>query len=77
MKFAKLEIKILVTLFLAAYRYDLVNKDGGFPEYVPTPNYNDIYKVILLAFVSSPETYLHSKYRSREPFYFDFERVVD
>jgi len=43
-KFAKLEIKILVTLFLAAYQYELVNKDGVFPEHRPSPNYNDLHK---------------------------------
>jgi len=40
MKFAKLELKIMVALFLAAYQYDLVNEDGG----ILKPNYNDLHK---------------------------------
>lgn len=50
-KFAKLEIKILITLFLASYQYELVNKDGVFPEHPPAPNYNDLHKVFPCFFV--------------------------
>lgn len=42
MKVAKLEIKIIVALFLAGYEYDIVNENGNFPDSLPRPDYNDI-----------------------------------
>jgi len=42
MKVAKLEIKIIVALFLAGYDYDVVDAAGNFPKRLPTPDYNDI-----------------------------------
>ncbi|KAF5378786.1 hypothetical protein D9615_006939 [Tricholomella constricta] len=42
MKVAKLEIKIIVALFLAGYEYDVVDSAGNFPKSLPKPDYNDI-----------------------------------
>ncbi|RDB26903.1 Sterol 14-demethylase [Hypsizygus marmoreus] len=42
MKVAKLEIKIIVALFIAGYEYDVVDSKGNFPERLPKPDYNDI-----------------------------------
>ncbi|GLB42444.1 putative cytochrome P450 [Lyophyllum shimeji] len=42
MKVAKLEMKIIVALFLAGYEFDVVDAAGRFPERLPTPDYNDI-----------------------------------
>ncbi|KAF8069204.1 cytochrome P450 [Lyophyllum atratum] len=42
MKVAKLEIKIIVALFLAGYEYDVVDSAGNFPKRLPKPDYNDI-----------------------------------
>ncbi|KAG6916292.1 hypothetical protein DXG01_007533 [Tephrocybe rancida] len=43
MKFAKLQLKIVVSLFLSAYQYDLVNNTGGTLETIPLPNYNELH----------------------------------
>ncbi|KAG6914568.1 hypothetical protein DXG01_016585 [Tephrocybe rancida] len=43
MKFAKLQLKIVVSLFLSAYQYDLVNNTGGTLENIPLPNYNELH----------------------------------
>ncbi|KAG6914566.1 hypothetical protein DXG01_016583 [Tephrocybe rancida] len=41
MKFAKLDLKLMVTLFLTTYEYDLVNQNGASLERTPKPNYED------------------------------------
>ena len=46
-KFAKLEIKILVALMFAGYEYDVVDSEGNFPDQLPKPDYNDIHQVCL------------------------------
>jgi sterol 14-demethylase len=45
MRVAKLEIKIVVALFVAGYEYDLVDSTGSFPESPPIPDYNNIIQV--------------------------------
>lgn len=45
MKVAKLEIKIIVALFVAGYEYDVVDSAGNFPKSLPKPDYNDIQQV--------------------------------
>lgn len=45
MKLAKLELKLVMTLFLMRYEYDIVDKDGKFPDPLPTPDRNDIHMV--------------------------------
>ncbi|KAF8218508.1 hypothetical protein L208DRAFT_1419945 [Tricholoma matsutake] len=42
MRIAKLEIKIIVTLFLSGYDYDIVDAQGKHANHLPSPNYNDI-----------------------------------
>ena len=45
MKVAKLEMKLILAMFLMRYEYDLVDKDGKFPDPLPAPNRNDIHQV--------------------------------
>ncbi|KAF7968863.1 hypothetical protein HWV62_29186 [Athelia sp. TMB] len=44
MKFAKLEIKMIVALFLAGYEYELVDKAGKPPKSLPIPDENDLQR---------------------------------
>jgi len=48
-KVAKLEIKMIVALFVVGYEYDVVDSRGGFPERLPVPDFNDIHQVRVLA----------------------------
>ena len=45
MKAAKLEIKLILAMFLMRYEFDLVDKDGKFPDPLPVPNRSDIHQV--------------------------------
>ena len=45
MKVAKLEMKLILALFVTRYEYDLVDKDGKFPDPLPVPDRNDIHEV--------------------------------
>jgi cytochrome P450 len=45
MRIAKLEIKLIVTMFLTTYQYELVDKNGKFPNPFPTPDRNDHMQV--------------------------------
>ena len=45
MKAAKLEIKLILALFLTRYEYDLVDEDGNFPDPLPVQDMNDIQQV--------------------------------
>ena len=45
MRVAKLEIKLITAVFLARYEYDLVDKDGKFPNPLPVPDRNNIHNV--------------------------------
>jgi len=45
MKLAKLEMKLILVMFLMRYEFDLVDKDGKFPDPLPAPNRNDIHQV--------------------------------
>jgi len=42
---AKLEMKFILALFLTRYEFDLVDKDGKFPDPLPVPDRNDIHQV--------------------------------
>ena len=44
-KVAKLEMKLILALFLTRYEFNLVDKDGKFPDPLPVPKRNDIYQV--------------------------------
>ncbi|KAG5652597.1 hypothetical protein H0H81_004428 [Sphagnurus paluster] len=79
MKVAKLEIKIIVALFLAGYEYDIVNEAGEFPGRLPKPNYNDIYQVCL-KFWQGLWAHLPVVSQARplgEPCFIQFKRVVE
>jgi len=41
MKAAKLEIKLILAVLLMRYKYEIVDKDGKFPDPLPVPNMND------------------------------------
>ena len=45
MKVAKLEMKLILALFLTRYEFDLVDKDGKFPNPLPVPDRNDHHQV--------------------------------
>ena len=45
MKIAKLEMKLMMALFLMRYEFDLVDKDGKLPDSLPVRNRNDMYQV--------------------------------
>ncbi|TFK70165.1 cytochrome P450 [Pluteus cervinus] len=44
MKVAKLEIKVILALFIAGYDFDVVDSSGNFPTEFPKVNYNDIHQ---------------------------------
>ena len=44
-KMAKLEMKLILALFLTRYEFGLVDEDGKFPDPLPVPNLNDIHQV--------------------------------
>jgi len=44
-KVAKLEMKLIMAMFLMRYEFDLVDKDGKFPNPLPVPNRNDGHQV--------------------------------
>jgi len=43
MKVAKLEMKLILATFLTRYEFELVDKDGKFPDPLPVPNRNNIH----------------------------------
>ena len=45
MKVAKLEMKLILAMFLMRYDFDLVDKLGRFPNPLPVPNRNDAHQV--------------------------------
>jgi sterol 14-demethylase len=45
MKAAKLEMKLILAIFLTRYEFDLVDKDGKFPDPLPVPDRNNIHQV--------------------------------
>ena len=45
MKVAKLQMKLLLAFLLTRYEFDLVDKDGKFPDPLPVPNRNDLFQV--------------------------------
>ena len=42
---AKLEMKLIMAVFLMGYKFDLVDKDGKFPDHLPVPDRNNIHQV--------------------------------
>ena len=42
---AKLEMKLILAMFLTGYKFDLVDKDGKFPDPLPVPDRNNIHQV--------------------------------
>lgn len=80
MKLAKLEIKMIVALFLTGFEYDLVDGSGKFPNPFPKADRNDIQQV---RHISIRRWYLlHSDwvFQARplgEPCYLRFKRVVE
>jgi cytochrome P450 len=45
MRVAKLEIKLILAIFLMRYEFDLVDEDGKFPDPLPVPDRNAINQV--------------------------------
>ena len=53
MKVAKLEMKLILAVFLTRYKFNLVDKDGKFPNPLPIPNRNDIHQVRVESWIIS------------------------
>ena len=47
MMVAKLEMKLMMAMFLMGYEFDLVDKDGKFPDPLPVPDRNNIHQVCM------------------------------
>lgn len=45
MKVAKLEMKLILAIFLTRYEYELVDENGKFPNPLPVPDRNDFHQV--------------------------------
>jgi sterol 14-demethylase len=45
MKTAKLEMKLILAVFLMRYKFELVDKNGRFPDRLPVPDRNDGQRV--------------------------------
>ena len=45
---AKLEMKLILSLFVTRYEFELVDKDGKFPDRLPVPDRNYIHQVCAL-----------------------------
>jgi hypothetical protein len=45
MKIAKLEIKLILTMMLLGYEYELVDGNGNYPKEVPSQDRNDLVQV--------------------------------
>jgi cytochrome P450 len=54
MKVAKLEMKLISAMFLTRYEFDLVDKDGKFPNPIPVPDRNDIHMVRAGSWIRPP-----------------------
>ena len=45
MKIAKLEIKLVLTMMLLGYEYELVDGNGNYPKEIPSQDRNDLLQV--------------------------------
>ena len=45
MKIAKLEIKLVLTMMLLGYDYELVDGNGNYPKELPSQDRNDLLQV--------------------------------
>ena len=45
MRLAKLVMKLVLAMFLARYEYELVDKNGKFPNPLPVSDRNDVHQV--------------------------------
>ena len=59
MKAAKLEMKLILAFFLMRYEYDLVDKDGKFPNPLPVPDRNDIHQVRVKSWIRCSDADTH------------------
>lgn len=48
MKIAKLEMKLILALFLLGYEYELVDGKGNYPKALPDQDRNDLLQVSAL-----------------------------
>ena len=54
MRMAKLEMKLILALFLTRYEFDLVDEDGKFPDSLPVPNRDDVRQVCAESWIIFP-----------------------
>ncbi|KAG6819565.1 hypothetical protein H0H93_010695 [Arthromyces matolae] len=59
MKFAKLDLKLMVSLFLTTYEYDLANENGASLKRTPKPNYEDFQ-------IAQPNEQVFYKFKRRK-----------
>ena len=52
MKIAKLEIKLILTMMLLGYEYELVDRNGNYPREVPSPDMDDSVTVSIYPCIS-------------------------
>jgi cytochrome P450 len=51
---AKLEMKLILAMFLTRYEFDLVDEDGKFPDPLPVPDRNDVLQVRVRLWIQYP-----------------------
>ena len=53
MRIAKLEIKLVLTIMLLGYEYELVDGNGNYPKELPSQDRNDLTQVSTYPCISS------------------------
>jgi hypothetical protein len=66
MKIAKLELKIIVSIFVVGYEYDVVDLKGRLVERLPSPDYNQQQQVCV-TYACNPD--IHDAHADRTCFF--------
>ena len=66
-RLAKLELKLILAMFLTRYEFDLVDEDGKFPNPLPVPNRNDIHHQVCVGSRISHFTETHCSFSLLRP----------
>ncbi len=80
MKVAKLEIKVILALFIAGYDFDVVDSSGNFPTEFPKVDYNDIHQVCDPFCTIHHDKLMHCISKARptgKPVFLKYKRVVE
>jgi hypothetical protein len=80
MRVAKLEMKMITSLFILGYDYKLVDRKGNFPNPLPLPDRNDHHQVRSLNASTNASFHLFifvvQVRPLGDPTYLEFKRVV-